>query len=86
MKLTVSSVFAFVLLALNARHAHAGPISMGAYYTACNVGYATCCATAGTTAGIFTLGLGVPAALAACSAVQGACMAACVPLGAAPTP
>ncbi|KAH7345111.1 cysteine-rich protein [Rhizoctonia solani] len=86
MKLTITSAFALVVLALNTRHVHAGPATMGACYTACNVGYVTCCATAGVTAGVFTLGLGVPAALGACSVVQGACMAACVPLGFAPTP
>ncbi|CAE6520723.1 unnamed protein product [Rhizoctonia solani] len=86
MKLTITSTLAFVVLTLNARHVHAGPVAMGACYTACNVGYVTCCAGAGATVGLFTLGLGVPAALAACSVVQGACMAACVPLGLAPTP
>jgi hypothetical protein len=49
-------------------------------------GYVTCCTAAGVTAGTFTLGLGVPLALFGCSAVQGACMAACTPLLALPTP
>lgn len=37
-------------------------------------------------AGTFTLGLGVPAAVWACSAIQGVCMAACTPLLVALTP
>ncbi|CAE6476971.1 unnamed protein product [Rhizoctonia solani] len=86
MKLTLAPALALVAFTLNARHVHAGPVAMGACYTACNAGYVACCATAGITAGIFTLGAGVPAALGACSAVQGVCMAACVPLGLAPTP
>lgn len=36
--------------------------------------------------GIFTLGIGIPAALVTCSAVQGACMVACTPLLVDPTP
>ena len=50
------------------------------------LGYITCVTAAGFTAGTFTLGLGMPLALFGCSAVQGACMAACTPLLAAPTP
>ncbi|KAJ1311556.1 hypothetical protein OPQ81_010040 [Rhizoctonia solani] len=86
MKLSIASALACVIPTLNARHVHAGPIFMAACYSACNAGYVTCCAAAGATIGVFTLGLGVPATLAACSAVQGTCMAACVPLGVAPTP
>ncbi|CAE6512885.1 unnamed protein product [Rhizoctonia solani] len=86
MKFSLASVFAFVAVALNASQVQAGPIAMGMCYSACNAGYVTCCTAAGTTAGTFTLGLGVPAAVAACSVVQGACMAACVPLGVAPIP
>ncbi|CCO26788.1 hypothetical protein BN14_00819 [Rhizoctonia solani AG-1 IB] len=72
MKFSVASVAAFAALALNAGQAQAGPIAMGLCYSACNAGYVTCCASAGTTAGTFTLGLGVPAALAGCSIIQGA--------------
>lgn len=43
--------------------------------TGCNAAYVACCASLGFVAGTFTLGAGTPAALAACSATQGACMA-----------
>ncbi|CEL57606.1 hypothetical protein RSOLAG1IB_02349 [Rhizoctonia solani AG-1 IB] len=86
MKLSVASAVAFAVLALNADQVQAGPIAMGLCYTACNAGYVTCCVTAGAIAGTFTLGLGIPAAVAACSVIQGACMAACTPLLVVPTP
>eukprot|EP00392_Amoebophrya_sp_AT5.2_P003700 g3705.t1 len=74
--------------------ATAGPVAAVATYgtcqTGCNTAYVSCCAIAGATAGTFTLGIGVPAALAACSAAQGVCMAGCagmtVAAVAAPTP
>ncbi|CAE6470868.1 unnamed protein product [Rhizoctonia solani] len=86
MKFSIAPLVAFATLALNAGQVQAGPIAMGMCYSACNAGYVTCCVSAGTVAGTFTLGLGVPAAIAACSAVQGTCMAACTPLLLAPTP
>ncbi|CEL57659.1 hypothetical protein RSOLAG1IB_02402 [Rhizoctonia solani AG-1 IB] len=86
MKLSITSVVAFVTVALNAGQVQAGPIAMGLCYSACNAGYVTCCISAGAVAGTFTLGLGTPVALAACSVVQGACMSACTPLLLAPTP
>ncbi|CAE6512876.1 unnamed protein product [Rhizoctonia solani] len=86
MKFSFASVVAFAAVALNAGQVQAGPIAMGMCYSACNAGYVTCCTTAGITAGTFTLGLGIPAAIAACSVVQGTCMAACTPLLVAPTP
>ncbi|CAE6407261.1 unnamed protein product [Rhizoctonia solani] len=86
MKFSLASLAAFAALAFNAGQVQAGPIAMGLCYSACNAGYVTCCASAGATAGTFTLGLGVPAALAGCSVIQGACMSACTPLLAAPTP
>ncbi|QRV90993.1 transmembrane protein [Ceratobasidium sp. AG-Ba] len=86
MKFSVTSLVALIAVTMNVQQAQAGPVAMGLCYSACNAGYVTCCTTAGAVAGTFTLGLGVPAALFACSAVQGACMAACTPLLAAPTP
>ncbi|CAE6494378.1 unnamed protein product [Rhizoctonia solani] len=86
MKLSITSAIALAIVALNAGQAQAGPIAMGLCYSACNAGYVTCCASAGSVAGTFTLGLGVPAALAACSLVQGTCMSTCTPLLLAPTP
>ncbi|CAE6406837.1 unnamed protein product [Rhizoctonia solani] len=86
MKFSIASAAALAALSLNIGQVEAGPIAMGLCYTACNAGYVTCCTVAGVTAGTFTLGLGIPAAVAACSVVQGACMAACTPLLVAPTP
>ncbi|KAG9082513.1 hypothetical protein FS749_006798 [Ceratobasidium sp. UAMH 11750] len=86
MKFSFTSLVAVVAIALSAERVQAGPVAMGLCYSACNAGYVTCCAAAGAVAGTFTLGLGVPAALFVCSAVQGTCMAACTPLLAAPTP
>ncbi|CAE6506335.1 unnamed protein product [Rhizoctonia solani] len=86
MKFSIAPVVALATLALSAGQVQAGPIAMGMCYSACNAGYVTCCTAAGVTAGTFTLGLGIPAAVAACSVVQGTCMAACTPLLAAPTP
>ena len=72
----------------------AGPAAAVATYgtcqTGCNVAYVACCTAAGATAGTFTLGLGIPAALAACSVAQGVCMTGCagmtVAVAGAPTP
>ncbi|KAF8604943.1 hypothetical protein BDV93DRAFT_491014 [Ceratobasidium sp. AG-I] len=87
MKFSFTSIVAVVAVALNASQpVQAGPIAMGLCYSACNAGYVACCASAGTTAGTFTLGLGVPAAVAGCSGAQGACMAACTTLIVTPTP
>nr|CAH7728321.1 unnamed protein product [Callosobruchus chinensis] len=84
---------AFLVLALTflVARSQAGPIgfilSYGACQSACNAGYVACCAATGATAGTFTLGAGIPAALAACSVAQGACMALCAgATAAAPTP
>ncbi|KAL7411518.1 hypothetical protein BDY24DRAFT_342943 [Mrakia frigida] len=83
---TISLLLAFLLLALSLPTAYGGPISWGICQTSCNGGYVLCCASAGAVAGTFSLGLGVPAALATCSAIQGTCMALCTPLLIAPTP
>ena len=45
--------------------------------SACNAGAVTCYASAGYVFGTVTAGTAVPAAIAACNATQGACMAAC---------
>mmetsp|Transcript_64221 Transcript_64221/g.78523 ORF Transcript_64221/g.78523 Transcript_64221/m.78523 type:complete len:99 (+) Transcript_64221:100-396(+) len=73
-----------------------GPLTVGLCYTACNAGYVACMSAAGLTAGVSvaTTGpvgwwawmTGAPAAAAACSAIQGACMAACTTTVVAPTP
>ncbi|OQV14256.1 hypothetical protein BV898_11493 [Hypsibius exemplaris] len=63
-----------------------GILAYGACQTGCNAGWVACCSAAGVTAGTVTAGLGVPAAVMACSALQGTCMAACAALALAPTP
>jgi len=78
-----------LILAILATTTFAGPLAWAACQTACNVGYGVCLAGFGLTAGV-ALGPAAPAAVvtgaAGCSAVQGACMAACTPLLLAPTP
>ncbi len=64
----------------------AGPIAAGICYTGCNTVWVACVAAGGGTAGVTTGGLGVPAAILACNAAQGVCMAACVAALALPTP
>ncbi|KAJ1311555.1 hypothetical protein OPQ81_010039 [Rhizoctonia solani] len=86
MKLSIIPIVALTAITWNAGQVEAGPIAMGLCYSACNAGYVKCCAAAGAVAGTFTLGLGVPAALAACSVVQGVCMSGCTPLFGAPCP
>jgi hypothetical protein len=49
----------------------------GVCQTGCNGVWVTCCAALGFTAGTFTGGTALPAALASCSVNQGTCMAAC---------
>jgi hypothetical protein len=77
-------------LALVVTPTSAGPMAAGPAYgmcqTSCNISFTTCCAAAGfTLVGVFTLGLGVTAALAACSALQGGCMAKCAATAVKPT-
>lgn len=63
-----------------------GPIAAGICYTGCNTVWVACVAAAGGVAGVSTGGLGVPAAILACNAAQGVCMAACVTALLSPTP
>jgi hypothetical protein len=70
---------------------NAGPGAVALCYTACNTGCMTCYAAAGVTFGTTPVGWwaalwGAPAAVAACGAIQGSCMAACTALVVAPTP
>ncbi|CAH3111071.1 unnamed protein product [Porites lobata] len=60
--------------------AQSGPLA----YAICQ--WVACVAAAGGTAGVSTGGVGVPAAILACNAAQGVCMAACVAAGLTPTP
>ena len=74
----------FVLFALFTT-AQSGPLAYAICQTGCNTVWVACVSAAGGVAGVSTGGLGVPAAILACNAAQGACMAACVAAGCAPT-
>ena len=63
-----------------------GPVAYGICQTGCNTVWVACVAAAGGTAGVSTGGAGVPAAIVACNAAQGVCMAACIAAGLTPTP
>jgi hypothetical protein len=87
-------IFAVVtLLVVMSEVADAGPLLVGACYTACNAGAVSCYAAAGLTFGVglgpagwWSIFTGGPqAAAAACSAAQGVCMAACTTGLAVPT-
>ena len=66
--------------------ASAGLLASGICYTGCNTLWVTCVAGAGGVAGVTTGGLAVPAAVLACNAGQGVCMAGCIVALALPTP
>ena len=65
---------------------NAGILAYGICQTGCNAVWVACCAAAGGTAGVATGGVGVPAAILACNAAQGVCMAACAAIALTPTP
>jgi hypothetical protein len=83
-KIVIALAFA-VLVQL----ATAGPLTVGACYSCCNAGYVACMSASGLVAGT-TGPVGwwawLTSAAAGCSAVQGACMAACSATIVAPTP
>eukprot|EP00112_Aurelia_sp_Birch-Aquarium-sp1_P012781 Seg2693.2 transcript_id=Seg2693.2/GoldUCD/mRNA.D3Y31 product="hypothetical protein" protein_id=Seg2693.2/GoldUCD/D3Y31 len=65
----------------------AGIIGIAGYgicQTGCNTVWVACVAGAGGTAGVTTGGVGVPAAVMACNAAQGVCMAACAAIALSP--
>jgi hypothetical protein len=64
-----------------------GIIGLAAYglcQTGCNAAWVACVAAAGGTAGVVTAGAAVPAAVIACSVLQGSCMAACAAMALSP--
>ena len=65
--------------------AQSGPLAYAICQTGCNAVWVACVAAAGGTAGVSTGGAAVPAAILACNAAQGVCMAACVAAGLSPT-
>ena len=75
-----------IMLALFTSTAHSGPLAYGICQTGCNTVWVACVAAAGGVAGASTGGAGVPAAILACNAAQGVCMAACIAAGLSPTP
>ncbi|EFX79607.1 hypothetical protein DAPPUDRAFT_319502 [Daphnia pulex] len=64
----------------------AGPLAYGIYQSGCNAVVVACYAAGGFTFGTVTAGAGIPAAIIACNAGLGVCMAACIAAGFAPTP
>lgn len=82
-ELTMDTVKVFLtmyLLTTMVLHAEAGLGGLALYgicQSACNVAWVACVAAAGGTAGVTTGGLAVPAAVLACNAGQGLCMAGC---------
>ena len=75
-----------VVLAMFIQIAQSGLLAYGICQTGCNTVWVACVAAAGGTAGVSTGGVAVPAAIVACNAAQGTCMAACVAAGLSPTP
>ncbi len=65
---------------------NSGPLAAGICYTGCNALWVACVAAAGGVAGVTTGGVAVPAAILACNAAQGTCMAACWVALLTPTP
>ncbi len=63
-----------------------GPFAYGICQTGCNAMVVACYAAAGFTFGTVTAGVGIPAAIVACNAALGVCMAACIAAGFAPIP
>ena len=82
----VSVVKYIVVLAMFIQIAQSGPLAYAICQTGCNTVWVACVAAAGGTAGVSTGGAAVPAAILACNAAQGTCMAACVAAGLSPTP
>lgn len=76
----------FVLLSVLPLLTVAGPLSYGICQTGCNAVVVACYAAAGFTFGTVTAGAGVPAAIVACNAALGVCMAGCIAAGFAPIP
>ena len=75
-----------VVLAMFIQITQSGLLAYGICQTGCNAIWVACVAAAGGTAGVSTGGAAVPAAILACNAAQGTCMAACVAAGLSPTP
>lgn len=75
-----------IIITILITYALSGPLAAGICYTGCNAVWVACVAAGGGVAGATTGGIGVPAAILACNAAQGVCMAACVAALLTPTP
>ena len=73
-----------IVLALFTSTANSGLVAYGICQTGCNAVWVACVTAAGGVAGVSTGGAAVPAAILACNAAQGTCMAACVAAGLSP--
>ncbi len=82
MKILIISIIVLNLISASFQ----GPIAAGICYSGCNAVWVACVAAAGGVAGVSTGGLGVPAAILACNAAQGVCMASCVAALLSPIP
>ena len=76
----------FIMMALLPSTVNSGLLAYGICQTGCNTVWVACVSGAGGVAGVSTGGAAVPAAILACNAAQGVCMAPCVAAGVSPTP
>ncbi len=74
----MNKIVVLLLMTMTLHQAQAGLLAYGICQTGCNTVWVACVAAAG--------GVGVPAAVLACNAAQGVCMAACIAAGLTPTP
>ena len=72
----MATVLRLCLAMLLLMGADGGPLAYGICQTGCNSVAVACYAAAGATFGTVTAGAGVPAAILACNAALGTCMAA----------
>ena len=80
-----ATVKILIMLAIFTSTAHSGLFGYAQIcQTGCNTVWVACISAAGGVAGVSTGGVGVPAAIQACNAAQGVCMAACVAAGLSP--
>jgi hypothetical protein len=83
--MTAKSFLTVFLLVSLIQGAASDPLAYGICQTGCNALVVACYSAAGFIFGTLTGGVGVPAAVLACNAQLGTCMA-CIAAGFAPTP
>ena len=81
-----TSLTMFMILCVIMSSTRAGPLSYAVCQTGCNAVWVACVSAGGGVAGVSTGGAGVPAAILACNATNGVCMAMCAALLLAPSP